>query len=113
MTNSALTNNYLGGIPGGYDNYLWAARVDYKISPRQSLSFAATNGRRHAVPFTQGTANLPQPYLAATLSTVVGDFMDVEYVFTLSPHMVNQITAGYIYFGGPPTQKQHRGHYAV
>jgi hypothetical protein len=107
--NSALTGNYLGGIPSGYDNYLWAGRIDYQISSRQKLSFAATDGRRHAVPFTSGTANLPQPYLAATLSTVVGDSVLVEHTFTLSPHMVNQLSAGYFYFGGPPVQNNTEG----
>jgi len=109
LTNNNLTSNYLGGIPGGYDNYLWAGRIDYDISPRNRLSFAATDGRRHAVPFTSGSANLPPPYLAATLSTVVGSFIDVEDTFTVSPHIVNQFTAGYAYFGGPPTQNNTEG----
>src|SRR5665213_156751 len=109
LTNGNLTSNYLGGIPGGYDNYLWAGKVDYDISPRQRLSFAATDGRRHAVPFTSGTANLPQPYLAATLSTVVGSFIEVAHTFTISPHIVNQFKAGYEYFGGPPVQNNTEG----
>jgi hypothetical protein len=94
LTNGNLTSNYLGGIPSGYDNYLWAGRIDYNISPRQILSFAATDGRRQAVPYTQGTANLPPPYLGATLSTVVGSFVSVEHTFTLtSPWLKSAIDA--------------------
>lgn len=108
-SNDALTGNYLGGIPNGYDNYLWAGRIDYQMTGRQRLSFAATNGRRHAVPFTSGTAVLPQPYLAATESTVVGDSIIVEHSFTITPHVVNQLSAGYFYFGGPPVQNNTEG----
>ncbi len=107
--NNSLTNNYIGGIPTGYKNYLWGTRIDYDISPRQRLSVAATNGRRHAVPYTSGTSNLPVPYLATTMSTVVGDFIDVEHTFTISPRAVNQFKAGYQYFGGPPTQNSNEG----
>jgi hypothetical protein len=109
LTNGNLTSNYLGGIPSGYDNYLWAGRIDYDISSRQVLSFAATNGRRHAVPYTSGSANIPAPYLAATLSTVVGDFIDVQDTFTITPNIVNQLKAGYQYFGGPPTLNNTEG----
>jgi len=108
-TNTALTSNYLGGIPNGFDNYLWGARIDYDLSPRQRLSFAATDGRRHAVPYTSGTANLPVPYLAATLSTVVGNFEDAQYTLTITPNIVNQFKIGYMYFGGPPVQNSTEG----
>jgi len=107
--NTALTNNYVGGIPTGYKNYIWGGRFDYDISAKQRLSVAATNGRRHAVPYTSGSANLPVPYLAATLSTVVGDFIDIQHTYTITSNMVNQFKAGYQYFGGPPTQNSTEG----
>jgi hypothetical protein len=109
VTNGALTSNYLGGIPNGYDNYLWGGRIDYDISARNRLSIAGSDGRRHAVPYTSGTANLPPPYLASTLSTVVGDFASVEDEFTITPHLVNQVSLGYFYFGGPPTRNNTEG----
>ena len=109
LTNGNLTSNYLGGIPSGYDNYLWGGRIDYKISPRQTLSLSGSDGRRRAVPYTSGSATLPPPYLASTLSTVVGDFADVEYTFTVTPHLVNDLSLGYFYFGGPPTRNNTEG----
>lgn len=108
-TNNNLTNNYLGGIPSGYDNYLWAGRIDWNISPRQRLSFSASDGRRHAVPYTATTNVLPVPYLASTLSTVAGSFEDLEYSFTINPHLVNQFNAAYFYFGGPPVRNITEG----
>jgi hypothetical protein len=107
--NSNLTGNYIGGIPTGYKNYLYAIKVDYDISPRQRVSVAVTNGRRHAVPYTSGAANLPVPYLASTLSTVVGDFIELEHTFTIRPNLVNQLKVGYAYFGGPPVQNITEG----
>jgi hypothetical protein len=109
LTNANITSNYLGGIPSGYDSYLWGGRIDYVISPRQRLSLSAADGRRHAVPYTAGEANLPVPYLAATLSTVVGDLVDLEHTFTITPNLVNDVSLGYFYFGGPPTQNNTEG----
>ena len=34
-----IQNNYLGGVPSGYDNWLYSGRIDYNISARQTLSF--------------------------------------------------------------------------
>ena len=107
--NGNISNNYAGGIPTGYKNYLYAGKIDYDISPRQRLSAAVSNGRRHAVPYTSGAANLPVPYLAATESTVVGDYIELEHTFTIRPNLVNQVKIGYAYFGGPPTQNSTEG----
>ena len=41
-TTGTIQNNYLGGIPSGYDNWLYSGRIDYNISERQTLSFAIT-----------------------------------------------------------------------
>ena len=107
-TNGNLTSNYLGGTPTGYQNFLFGERLDWDISPRQRISFAASNGRRHAVPYTSG-AGIPVPYLPSTLSSVVGNFYFIEHTFTINPHLVNQFNVGYMYFGGPPTQNSTEG----
>jgi len=107
--NTGITNNYVGGIPTGYKNYINAIKLDYDLSPKQRITVAATNGRRHAVPYTSGSANLPVPYLAATMSTVVGDYLEIEHTYTLRANLVNQFKAGYQYFGGPPTQNSTEG----
>jgi len=109
LNNQNLTGNYVGAVPTGYDNYLWGARVDWDISSRQRLSFVAADGRRVAFPYTQGTANLPVPYLPATLSSVVGDFESIEHSFTITPHLVNQFAVAYFYFGGPPVRNSTEG----
>jgi hypothetical protein len=108
VTNGNLTSNYLGGTATGYHNFLFGERLDYAISQKQRLSLIADNGRRHAVPYTSG-AGIPVPYLPTTLSTVVGNFFGVEHSYTLSPNLVNQLVAGYFYFGGPPTTNSTEG----
>jgi hypothetical protein len=114
-TTSALTNNYLGGIPGGYDNWLYSGRIDYTISPKQTLSFVLTGGNRTVYPETlisSGSAvNLytPIPYTSADYSVVAGHWADMEDTYTISPRMVNQFKFGFSNFGGPPLRNLTQG----
>jgi Carboxypeptidase regulatory-like domain len=109
-TFGTIQNNYLGGIPSGFDNWLYSGRADYNISARQTLSFAITGGNRHAVPYT-GTANppLPVPYYTSTKSTVAGHWAELGHTFTITPHLVNQFKYGFMNFGGPPVQNITQG----
>ena len=109
-TTGVIQNNYIGGIPSGFDNWLYSGRVDYTISPRQTLSFAITGGNRHAVPYTSSSAApLPVPYYASTKSTVAGHWAELEHTFTITPHLVNQFKYGFMNFGGPPVQNITQG----
>lgn len=103
-TVGVIQNNYLGGIPSGYDNWIYSGRIDYNISSRQTLSMVITGGNRHAVPYTSTTTNLPVPYLATTESTVAGHWADLEHTFIFTPHLINQFKFGFMNFGGPPVQ---------
>ena len=103
-TTGVIQNNFLGGVPSGYDNWIYSGRIDYNISPRQTFSAVITGGNRHAVPYTATTTNLPVPYLATTESTVAGHWADLEDVFTITPQIVNQFKFGFMNFGGPPVQ---------
>src|ERR1700733_781464 len=103
-TTGVIQNNFLGGVPSGYDNWIYSGRIDYNISPRQTFSAVITGGNRHAVPYTATTTNLPVPYLATTESTVAGHWADLEDVFTITPQIVNQFKFGFMNFGGPPVK---------
>ena len=102
--NSSLQNNFLGGIPSGFDNWLYSLRVDYTLSPKQTLSGTVTGGNRHAVPYTGTALVLPVPYLGTTLSTVAGHWADLSDAYTITPNIVNQFKFGFSNFGGPPVQ---------
>lgn len=108
-TVGTIQNNYLGGIPSGYDNWLYSGRVDYTISPRQTLAAVLTGGNRHAVPYTATTANLPVPYLATTASTIAGHWVSIEHTFILTQNLVNQFKFGFMNFGGPPVRNLTQG----
>ncbi|WP_083350598.1 TonB-dependent receptor [Terriglobus roseus] len=100
-----VTNNFSSGVPTGFDNFLYSVRVDYIISPKQTLSGAYNQGSRHAVPYTGAAAPgvAVVPYITTTLSTVKGNIADLQYTYQITPNLVNQAKYGFIYFGGPPT----------
>ncbi|MDR3734082.1 MAG: carboxypeptidase regulatory-like domain-containing protein [Acidobacteriaceae bacterium] len=109
-TQGTITNNYIGGLPQGYHNWIYSGRFDYNISEKQHLSLLITGGNRHAVPYTTtSTSNLPVPYLATTISTVAGHFAALEHSYTITPHIVNQFKYGFMNFGGPPVQNPTYG----
>lgn len=104
-TPGVIQNNYLGGVPMGYDNWLYSGRIDYTVSDKQTVSFAVTGGNRHAIPYTStSNAPLPVPYYASTISIVGGHWADLQDTYTITQHLVNQFKFGFMNFGGPPVQ---------
>ena len=110
-TNSGLVNNYLGGVPSGYDNYEFTSRLDFDLSNRQRLSYVFAYGVRQNVPFTVGSnvtptvagVVLPLPYTAGGYATIKPIITDVEHTFQISASMVNQFKFGYNRFSQPIT----------
>jgi hypothetical protein len=108
---TAITNNYLSGVPQGYNNWIWSTRIDWNVSPRQQISAAVTGGNRRAIPFTaSSSAGIPiLPYITSTKSIIAGNFAEIEDSYTINPHLVNQIKYGFMYFGGPPVANPTQG----
>ena len=102
-TSAGIQNNYIGGTPNGYDNWLYSGRFDYTVSAKQSISGTIAGGNRHAVPYTS-SANMiiPAPYTPTTYSTVAGHWADMADSYTITPNLVNQAKFGFSNFGGPP-----------
>ena len=111
-TTSGIQNNYLGGVPQGYDNWLYSGRIDYTVSPKQTIAATVTGGNRHAVPYTAlsstGTV-IPPPYLGTTASIVAGHWADFSDSYTFRPNLVNQFKFGFSNFGGPPLENITQG----
>ena len=104
---AGIQNNYFGGTPNGFDNWLYSLRGDYTISSKHTLSGTVTGGNRHAVPYTSVTATgvvLPLPYTATTFSTVAGHWADLSDSYAIKPSLVNQFKFGFSNFGGPPVR---------
>ena len=108
--NSNVTNNFIGGNPTGYDNWLYSVRVDYTISPKQTISAAVTGGNRKAYPWTSNAVSsvpstiFPLPYVGSTYTTVAGHWADFSDTYTFTPQVVNQFKFGFSNFGGPPAR---------
>ena len=104
-TVAGIQNNYLGGTPTGYDNWLYSGRIDYTVSPKQTISATVTGGNRKAFPYTStSTLILPIPYIGTTFTTVAGHWADFSDSYTFTPHLVNQFKFGFSNFGGPPAR---------
>jgi hypothetical protein len=108
-TSPGIQNNYLGGIPNGYDNWLYSGRIDYTVSPKQTIALTLTGGNRHAVPYTATALILPLPYLGTTASIVAGHWADFSDSYTIHPNLVNQFKYGFSNFGGPPLENITQG----
>ena len=114
-TSSGYQNNYLGGPPNGYDNWLYSGRIDYTVSPKQTISATVTGGNRHAYPYTAITTTnaagsiIPLPYSATTYSIVAGHWADLSDSYAFRPNLVNQFKYGFSNFGGPPLKNVTQG----
>lgn len=105
-----IQNNYIGGTPGGYDNWLYSGRFDYTVSPKQTISGTITGGNRKAVPYTSSqNMIIPAPYTPTTYSTVAGHWADISDNYTITPNIVNQFKFGFSNFGGPPLKNITEG----
>jgi hypothetical protein len=113
--NTAIQNNYIGGNPNGYDNWLYSVRIDYTASPKQTISAAVTGGNRKAYPFTSNAVGtvpstiFPIPYIGTTYTTVAGHWADLSDTYTITPQLVNQFKFGFNNFGGPPAVNVTQG----
>jgi hypothetical protein len=112
---SGIQGNYLGGNPTGYDNWLYSVRIDYTVSPKQTISAAVTGGNRVAYPFTSNSltsvpsAVFPIPYIGTTYTTLAGHWADFSDTYTFTPHIVNLFKFGFSNFGGPPARNVTQG----
>ena len=106
-TNSNTFNNYLGGVPSGFDNHEFTARLDFDLTKKQRLSYVLALGTRKNVPFTVGGTPagvvLPLPYTAGGYAQITPKITDVEHVWTISNSIVNQFKFAFNRFAQPIT----------
>ncbi len=104
-SNNLVVNNFLGGVPSGYDNWEFLTKLDFNLTQAQRLSFIMTLGTRKNVPFTVGGTPpgvvLPLPYTAGTYATITPKIFAVEHSFVITPHIVNQFKFGFTRFAQP------------
>ncbi len=102
-SNAQINNNYLGGVPSGYDNWEFLSKVDYDLTASQRLSFVMTLGSRKNVPFTVGLNGvvLPLPYTNGGYATIKPTILDLEHSIVITPNLVNQFKFGFTRFSQP------------
>jgi hypothetical protein len=110
VSNSSITNNYLGGLPSGYDNWSFVGRVDYDMTPNQRISAIWSKGSRLNTPYTfSENPTLPMPYAHVSEARIIIDLANIEHTWAIKPSLVNQFKFGLLYFGGPPVKNATEG----
>ncbi|HET7348492.1 MAG TPA: TonB-dependent receptor [Acidobacteriaceae bacterium] len=96
-SNSSLSNNYLGGLPRGFNNHAIDWRVDFDLSDKHRLS---TEGAMGAVNYLNnfGTPLLPLPYTGGDYANIWPKDYVVSDTYTFTPNLVNQIKFSYTRF---------------
>jgi hypothetical protein len=108
---NALSNNYLGGYPTGFDNHVTDWRVDWDVNSKHRLSTVGAMGAVHYLNnyvTNQTTATgsgvygyLPLPYVAGTIANIFPKFYDAEWNWVISNSIVNQAKYSYTRFIQP------------
>lgn len=94
---SVIVNNYLGGLPSGYDNHVVDWRVDYDLSFRNRISSVGAMG---AVNYLNNysTPYIPGPYVGGDLANIFPKDYIVGDTFTITPNLINQVKYSYTRF---------------
>jgi hypothetical protein len=105
---NALTNNYLGGYPSGFDNNVQDWRVDWDVNQKHRLSTVGAMGAVHYLQnfVTGGTGSgaygyLSLPYVAGTVANIFPKFYDAEWNWVISNSIVSQAKFSYTRFIQP------------
>jgi hypothetical protein len=105
LSNQNAQNNFNANNRTGLVNWSHTERIDYTISPKDTLTLTSAIGRQaSSVPVGQTTTGRnvgPVPYnygQAYAPKTAVGI---IEETHTFTPHLVNQIKYGFARYNGP------------
>jgi hypothetical protein len=103
VSNSNVSNNYLGSYAWGLDNWSQSERVDFKINDRQQLAVIFGAGRQGLIGpsgnQTQDVAPLPYEY-AKIYRPVTKDLM-IEHTYLLGQSWVNQFKYAALQYKSP------------
>jgi Carboxypeptidase regulatory-like domain len=95
--NSVILNNYLGGQPSGFNNFVINYRVDFDLSAKQRISTVGALGtvdylNNYGAPF------LPPPYVGGDLASIYPKVFDIQHTYTINNRLINQFKYGYTRF---------------
>ena len=94
---SVTVNNYLGGVPSGFDNHLVDWRVDYDLSAKNRLSSVGAIGTVNYLN-NYGTPYLPPPYVGGDLANIYPKDYVVGDTYTITANVINQLKYSFTRF---------------
>jgi hypothetical protein len=103
LTNSNISNNYLGSYGWGLSNWTQSDRLDYDVSDKQKVSLIFGAGRQGLVGASgsQTTNVAPLPYrYAKVYAPITKDFM-FEHTYLLGQNLVNQFKYAALQYHSP------------
>lgn len=95
LTNNNVTNNYLGGLTTGLNNWTTANRVDFNLTPVHSISGIIAFGRQATTGPSAGNNQAGIPFLDKQNFFVKTKVIIFEDNYTITSHVVNQLKYGY------------------
>jgi hypothetical protein len=95
--NSVILNNYLGGQPSGFNNYVINYRVDFDLSAKQRISTVGALGTVNYLN-NYGAPFLPPPYVGGDLASIYPKVFDIQHTYTINSRLINQFKYGYTRF---------------
>ena len=95
--NSVILNNYLGGQPSGYNNYVIDYRVDFDLK-REATALNRRGDGDGKYLNNYGAPFLPPPYVGGDLASIYPKVFDIQHTYTINNRLVNQIKFGYTRF---------------
>lgn len=114
---SAVQSNYIANNPTGLNNWSTTSRIDYAISPSDTLSFIAAVGRQaSSVPVGQTTSGRnvgPVPYNYGQAYAPKTAVWIIEETHIFNPNLVNQTSWGYARYNGPTFTPNYVSKYAA
>lgn len=94
---NALTDNYLGSVPRGFDNHVIDWRIDWDVNSRHRISTLGTMGSTNYLN-NYGSPYLPLPYTGGDLANIFPKNYMLEDDYTFTPSLVNQVKFGFTRF---------------
>jgi hypothetical protein len=105
VSNSSITNNYLGSVNWGLNNWTQSERLDFNLSAKQNFSVIVGAGRQGLIGTVQGSAtstNLePLPYQSAKIYRPITKDIMFEHTYVISNSIVNQFKYGAMQYYSP------------
>ncbi|HEY6488942.1 MAG: TonB-dependent receptor [Terracidiphilus sp.] len=114
---SALQNNYVAPNATGLVNWSTTSRIDYLITPNDTLTVLGAVGRQaSSVPVGQSTAGRnvgPVPYNYGQAYAPKTAVWTVEENHVFTPNLLNQVKWGYARYNGPTFNPDTASAYAA